>query len=48
MNSGNIPEFLTLCAGVGIGSALYKPGKTLEDIRATAVEMVEAAKNGQR
>lgn len=43
VNAGNIPEFLTLCAGVGIGSALYKPGKTLEDIRATAIEMVKAA-----
>lgn len=44
VNTGNIPEFLTLCAGVGIGSALYKPGKSLEDIRKTAAEMVAAAK----
>ena len=44
VNTQNIPEFLTLCAGVGIGSALYKPGKSLEDIKATAVEMVAAAK----
>ena len=44
VNTGNIPEFLTLCAGVGIGSALYRPGKSLEDIRKTAAEMVAAAK----
>lgn len=44
VNAGNIPEFLTLCAGVGIGSALYKPGKSLEDIRKTAVGMVNASR----
>lgn len=44
VNAGNIPEFLTLCAGVGIGSALYKPGKSLEDIKKTAIEMVAASR----
>ena len=44
VNEGNIPEFLKLCSGVGIGSALYKPGKSLEEIRETAVKMVQAAR----
>lgn len=43
INEKNIPEFMTLCAGVGIGSALYKPGKSLDEIRCTAVKMVQAA-----
>ncbi len=32
----NYTEFLKVCAGVGIGSALYKPGKSLDEIRKTA------------
>lgn len=43
VNENNVPEFLSVCAGVGIGSALYKPGKTLEEIRNTAVKMVQAS-----
>lgn len=43
VNVDNIHDFLTICAGVGIGSALYKPGKSLEDIRKTAIEMVRTA-----
>ena len=44
VNEKNIPEFLAVCAGVGIGSALYKPGKTLEEIRDTAEKMVAASR----
>ena len=47
VNTGNIPDFLKVCSGVGIGSALYKPGKSLEDIRKSAVEMVKAAASQQ-
>lgn len=43
VNAGNIPEFLKLCKGVGIGSALYKPGKSLAEIKETAIAMVQAA-----
>lgn len=39
VNAGNIPDFLKLCAGVGIGSALYKAGKPLESIAADAKAM---------
>ncbi len=42
VHAGNIAEFLTVCAGAGIGSALYKPGKSLEDIRRDALAMVKA------
>ena len=42
VNAGNIPEFMKVCSGVGIGSFLYKPGKTLAEIR-TAAEAVAQA-----
>ena len=32
----NLAEFLTVCKGVGVGGNLYKPGKSLEDIRRDA------------
>ena len=41
VNAGNIPDFLKLCAGVGIGSALYKAGKPLESIAADAKAMTD-------
>ena len=47
VNTGNIPDFLKVCSGVGIGSALYKPGKSLEEIRKSAVAMVKAAASQQ-
>ena len=36
----NIPAFMKLCCGVGIGSALYKPGKAIGDIAADAEKIV--------
>ena len=44
VNAGNLGDFLKLCAGAGIGSALYKAGKSLEAVAADAKAMVEAAK----
>lgn len=44
VNAENIPAFMKVCAGVGIGSALYKSGKTLEQIAADAEAMVKAVK----
>lgn len=41
VNSGNIREFLTVCAGVGIGSALYKGGKSLSDLARDTEEILE-------
>ena len=40
----NIPEFMKVCAGVGIGSALYKPGKPLDAIAKDAAAMVAGVK----
>ena len=40
----NLSEFMKVCVGAGIGSALYKPGKSLEEIRSTARKLAEAAK----
>ena len=44
VNAENIPAFMKVCAGVGIGSALYKSGKTLEQIASDAEAMVKAVK----
>ena len=39
VNEKNLKEFLTVCPGAGIGSALYKPGKTPEEIREYAAKL---------
>lgn len=40
VDRNNLATFFPLCAGAGIGSAFYKPGKTPEQIRNDAREMV--------
>ena len=42
VNAANIPSFMKVCCGVGIGSALYKAGKSLEDVAADA-KVIKAA-----
>lgn len=42
VNAENIPAFMKVCCGVGIGSALYKPGKSMDDIRRDAKAIVAA------
>ena len=37
----NLASFFPICAGAGIGSAIFKPGKTPDQIRADAAAMVE-------
>lgn len=44
VNPQNIPDFMKVCCGVGIGSAVYKPGKTLEQIKADATAIVAATR----
>ena len=44
VNASNIPDFMKVCSGVGIGSALYKPGKTPEEVRNDAAAIVKAVK----
>ncbi len=36
----NLHDFLKVCAGAGIGSNLYKPGRSLEEIGETARQLV--------
>ena len=45
VNAGNSPEFMKVCCGVGIGSALYKPGKTPAQIAADAAAIVRAVRS---
>lgn len=44
VDAENIAQFMKVCAGAGIGGALYKPGKNLEAIRNDATAMVQALK----
>ena len=41
VDRGNLASFFPICAGAGIGSAIFKPGKTPDQIRADAAAMVE-------
>ena len=41
----NMPDFLKCCNGVGIGSALYKPGKCWDDFCRDTENFVKAARN---
>ena len=45
VNAENIPDFMKVCAGVGIGSALYKPGKTPEQLEKDARAVVAALRS---
>lgn len=42
VNAANLSEFMKVCAGAGIGSALYKTGKSLEEIGRDAAAMMAA------
>lgn len=42
VNSDNLGSFLAQCAGAGIGSSIYKPGKSLEQIRQDARTLLAA------
>lgn len=43
VNTQNLADFLKVCAGAGIGSALYKPGKSIAEISGAAKALVQAA-----
>ena len=45
VNAGNLPDLLKVCCGAGIGSALYKAGKSLEDLARDASGLVRAARS---
>ena len=40
VNAENLPAFMKVCCGAGIGSALYKAGKSLEAVAADAEKLV--------
>lgn len=42
INKENLRPYLDVCAGAGIGSALYKPGKTAEEVGKDAESFVSA------
>ena len=44
VNAANLPEFMKVCAGAGIGSALYKAGKSLADLDHDAAALAKAVK----
>ena len=45
VNAENIPDFMEVCSGVGIGSALYKPGKTPEQLEKDARAVAAAVRS---
>ena len=44
VNAKNLAEFLKVCRGAGIGSAFYKPGKSLDDLARDSAELVRIAR----
>lgn len=46
VNAGNIPGFMKVCCGVGIGSALYKAGRSAAEVETLAREIVNSLKQG--
>ena len=44
VNAGNTPEFMKVCCGVGIGSAIYKAGRTAAEVEACARQVVASLK----
>lgn len=44
VNVNNIAAFLKVCYGVGIGSALFKAGKSIEEVPSDARTIVAVAK----
>jgi 2-dehydro-3-deoxyphosphogalactonate aldolase len=42
VNAANTPEFLKVCCGVGIGSAVYKAGRTASEVGDAAKEITSS------
>lgn len=47
VNRQNLPDLMQVCAGAGIGSALYKPGKSPDEVAIAARELAAAVKNSE-
>lgn len=48
VNKSNAADFMQVCAGLGIGSALYKPGKSVAEIGRDAAEFVRLVRTGAK
>jgi 2-dehydro-3-deoxyphosphogalactonate aldolase len=48
VDQDNIAGFVRVCAGVGIGNALYKPGKNPAEIAADAAMLVQNIRRAVR
>ena len=44
VNAANTPEFMKLCCGVGIGSAIYSAGRSAADVERAAADVVKSLK----
>ena len=44
VNRENLADFLAVCAGAGIGGALYRPGRTPDELRNIAAEFIRIAR----
>ena len=42
VNADNLSDFLKVCCGAGIGSAIYKTGKTIAEVDASAKALLKA------
>lgn len=47
VNLDNARDFMKVCDGLGIGSAIYKPGRTLAEITAISRALTDALKKAQ-
>ena len=44
VNAENTPDFMKVCCGVGIGSAIYKPGRSAAEVEVCAKNVVNSLK----
>jgi len=44
VNAENMADFMKVCVGVGVGGALYKAGKSLDEVRRDAARLAAAAR----
>ena len=44
VNAGNTADFMKVCCGIGIGSAIYKAGRSADEVEAAAKEIVSLLK----
>ena len=45
VDAENLKDFLSVCPGAGIGGALYKPGKSVEEVSRSAKELMNIVRS---